>query len=81
MIHTRSVCSAVERQKILGLVVIISVCFVLGDRACESSGTMAVNVDIITSAAVFPPFPDTHSVDVKIKMLIVFISIEPPTSR
>lgn len=55
---------------------------VLGDRGCEFSGTMAVNIDILTSAvAVFPHHSNTHSADVKIKMLIVFIPIEPPTTR
>lgn len=71
-----------DRQKTLESVVIISVYFGFRRQGCEFSGTMAVNTDIITrAAAVFPHYPDTHSADVKFKMLIVFIPIEPPTSR
>lgn len=55
---------------------------VLGDRVCEFSGTVTVNIDItMSAAAVFPHYPDTHSADVKIKMLIVFIPIEPSAGR
>lgn len=51
-------------------------------QGCEFSGAVAVNIDTITStAAVFPHYSDTHSADVKIKMLIVFIPIEPTTTR
>lgn len=48
---------------------------------CVCPGTMIVNVNIITVAAVFPHYSDTHGAAVKIKMLIVFIPIEPPTGR
>ena len=63
--------------------VIISAVYVgFRRQGCEFSGTMAVNIDIIVStAAVFPHYCDTHGADVKIKMMIVFIPIEPPTSR
>lgn len=51
-------------------------------QACEFSAAMAVNIGIVMSAvSVFPHYSDTHSADVKIKMLIVFIPIEPPTRR
>lgn len=53
----------------------------VGDRVCVCPGTMIVNVNIITVAAVFPHYSDTHGAAVKIKMLIVFIPIEPPTGR
>ncbi len=55
---------------------------VLGDRLFEFSGTMTVSVDItMFAAAVFPHYSDTHDTDVKIKMLMAFVPIDPPTSR
>lgn len=56
---------------------------VKGDGVCGFSSTMTVNIDNITSAAAVLStlFCHSYSADVNIKMLIVFISIEPPTSR
>lgn len=52
------------------------------ERACKFTAAIEVNIGIVMPAvSVLPHYSDTHSADVNIKMLIVFVPIEPPTSR